>query len=284
MSNFCKNCGTPFSFFQRFSRRELCDTCLAKEKAERAKIEAQYQSDLTRIKNTIIDTKTLTDPEMDFLKKSHKSDQIRIFSEIWENFSNDKELDKGELESLITYQKQLNLSNEDVKYDERILPYQYVYMIRNEGKLPVVHFEGDSASIVLKKNETAHFATTAFWKEMKSVNLGYVGGSHGFSFRVAKGVSYRVGAYRGHMVKEDRLVEKSRGHLILTNTRLIFHPVIGQKGTNIPLNKIISYNCYDNGVEIQKDGREKMFFFQLVNGGLSETLGLSLGFLLEQNK
>lgn len=284
MVNFCKNCGISFSFFQRLSGKELCENCLAKENAERAKIEAQYQSNLNKIKETIINTKAITDPEVEFLKRSNKSDQIHLFSEIWETFSKDKELDKCELESLITYQKQLALSNEDVKYDERILPYLYVYMIRNEGRLPVVHFEGDSASIIMKKNELAHFVTDAVWKEMKSVSLGYVGGSPGFSFRVAKGISYRVGGYRGHKVTEDRLVEKSRGHLIVTNMRLIFHPISGQKGTSIPLSKIMSYNCYENGIEIQKEGREKTFFFQLINGGLSETLGLSLGFLFEHKE
>ena len=56
------------------------------------------------------------------------------------------------------------------------------------------------------------------------------------------------------------------------------HPFPGKKSVNVPLNKVTSYNCYENGIEIWKDGREKSSFF--APNGSVEVLGLCLGHLL----
>ena len=50
-----------------------------------------------------------------------------------------------------------------------------------------------------KKGEVVHFETAAGLT--KEVTLReFRGGSQGVSFRIAKGVRYRVGSMRGHMV------------------------------------------------------------------------------------
>ncbi len=136
--------------------------------------------------------------------------------------------------------------------------------------------------VVFKKGEVVHFADSCILKELKSVSLGYSGGSHGVSFRIAKGISYRVGAHRGHIVKEDRFVETSRGVLLITNQRLFLHPFAGHKPLSIPLNKILSYQCFNNGIEVYKEGREKGYFFAMDKSGSVELFGLCLGHLLGQ--
>jgi len=117
---------------------------------------------------------------------------------------------------------------------------------------------------------------------LKSVSLGYSGGSHGISFPIAKGVRYRVGAHRGHAVKEDRFVETSQGFLLITNQRLFLHPYAGHKPLSIPLNKILAYQCFDNGIEVYKEGREKGYFFAIDKSSSVELFGLCLGHLLGQ--
>jgi len=128
-----------------------------------------------------------------------------------------------------------------------------------------------------------HFADSSVLKELKSVSLGYSGGSHGISFTIVKGIRYRVGAHRGHMVKEDRLVETSRGVLIITNQRVLLYPFPGYKPFSIPLNKILSYQCFNNGINnIYKEGREKGYFFAMSKSSSIEIFGLCLGYLLGQ--
>ncbi len=141
-------------------------------------------------------------------------------------------------------------------------------------------YEPGASQLNLKKEEVVHFACPTILKETRVVNLGYEGGSHGVSLRLMKGVSYRVGSHRGHLRKEEQLVETSRGYLVLTNKRVILNPYQGKKAVNISLSKILTYNCYDNALEIYKDGREKGFFFSITSSGHVEITGLVYGFLL----
>jgi len=91
----------------------------------------------------------------------------------------------------------------------------------------------------------------------------------------------RIGAHRGHIVKDERLVPTSKGTLILTNQRLFLHPAPGFKPASIPLNKILSYNCYQNNLEVYKEGREKGYMFSM-NSGAIEVFGICLNFLLSK--
>jgi hypothetical protein len=67
----------------------------------------------------------------------------------------------------------------------------------------------------------------------------------------------RVGQWRGHVVSEDRLTQTSAGVLAVANQRIVPQPAPGNKPVSIPLNKVLSYNCHDNGVGVYKEGREK---------------------------
>jgi hypothetical protein len=97
-----------------------------------------------------------------------------------------------------------------------------------------------------------------------------------------KGVSYRVGAHRGHIVKEDQLVQTSGGHLLITNQRLFLIPAGGNnKAVTIPVEKITFYRCSENALEVYKEGREKGYFFIMMPGDV-EICGICLGVLLKQ--
>lgn len=268
MAKQCKECGKKLPFL---SKGELCKEC-----------KQAFESELARIEKEIITTKDVTEQQLDSLKKQNKETIINLYSRIYEDFEADKELEDKEMETLQKIQEKFGLTNEEVNFNDRIRPYAYASVIRSEGKLPTpeLHLEG-AGQIIFKKNETAHFADFSILKEIRSVSLGYKGGSHGASIRIAKGVRYRVGAHRGHIQKEDRLVETSRGFLLVTNQRLFLHPLPGHKPVSIPLNKILSYQCYQNGLEVYKEGREKGYMFATSPGSV-EIFGLCLGHLLEQ--
>jgi|GEM_PF-5329208 len=135
-----------------------------------------------------------------------------------------------------------------------------------EGALPIIDLHSEGLyGVVLKKGEVVHWGEGAVLKEVKRINLGYQGGSQGFSIPIFKGLRYRMGFHRGHVVKEDKLVESSRGILFVTSHRLLLHPIPGCKPVSIPLNKIISYHCSNNDIEVYKEGREKGYLFSLLN-------------------
>ncbi|MGC8789836.1 MAG: hypothetical protein ACP5QM_08010, partial [Caldisericum sp.] len=216
------------------------------------------------------------------LKNQDRTDIIKLYNSLFQNFSSDKEVDAQEIATLRKLQNGLFLSDAEVKFDERLKPYIYVQAIRN-NTLPEVELK-NAQGIVLKKDEKVHFVDGAILKEIKSVSLGYGGGSQGVSIRIASGVHYRVGGTRGHIMREDKLVETSRGVFIITNQRIMLNPTsIKSKSLNIPLSKIFSYSCYENGLELYKEGHEKGYFLEFLNKSSVEIVGMLLGYLTKTN-
>lgn len=172
-----------------------------------------------------------------------------------------------------------NESSELSKAEEEILATE----IMKEGKLPIIDLQSEGlGQVILKKGEVVHCGDGAILKEVKTVNLGYKGGSQGISIPIFKGIRYRVGSSRGHVVKEDKLVESSRGVLLVTSLRLFLFPIQGCKPISIPLNKIISYHCSNNEIEAYKEGREKGYFFSLLNSSSMENFKYCLAHLLSR--
>lgn len=85
--------------------------------------------------------------------------------------------------------------------------------------------------ITLKRGEIVHMvsnirANDVILCESRSHSY-YVGGSHGFSLRIAKGVWLRQSGFGGSgQVTEERMTIIDKGRLVLTNSRLVF---VGEK-------------------------------------------------------
>jgi hypothetical protein len=79
----------------------------------------------------------------------------------------------------------------------------------------------------------------------------YVGGYNGASFRIAKGVYYRVGAFKGHPVETTETVFFGSGLLGVTNRHVYFSG--GGKSFRIRHDKIVSIEPYSDEVGITRD-------------------------------
>jgi hypothetical protein len=125
------------------------------------------------------------------------------------------------------------------------------------GNLPTTLVSG----LVMQKGETAHWSEPASIMEERVTNRRYVGGSSGVSFRIARGISYRVGGYRGHVVVNKRVVPVSTGSLVITNKRLVF--LGDKKGFNSRLEKLLDVQLFGNGLRVEDgSGRSHTFRFQ----------------------
>lgn len=173
----CEKCGKKLPFLTIFSN--LCNECkkiieselkIAEQKAE---IEArEATSKLIDIGEKIISTKEITEEQKALLIKQDKSSALQIYSNIYNRFEADKELDGAEIKTLQIVQETLGLIDEDVRYDELLRPYIYAYAIKNNGKLPLVDFKIVGGNIILKKGEVVHFADKTVLMESKTINLG----------------------------------------------------------------------------------------------------------------
>jgi hypothetical protein len=287
MAKFCTKCGNKLSLLSGLVG-SLCKDCSKQIKAEEStEIDKPQKTQeiklLEEIKQEILREKTINNRQIEILRNQEKQNLINLYSDLFVEFESDGELDKSELETLQELEESLSLTHEEVDFEQRVLPYHYVYMIKNEGKLPKVNlrYEEGFSKPILKAKEEIHFWMPAILNEVKTISMGYQGGSNGISIRAMKGVSFRVGACRGHVKRVQKSVTTSIGYLMITNKRIMLNPLPGNKPVSIPLNKVLSYNCFENGVEIYKEGREKGYFFGTNKSSAPEIIGMCLGFLCE---
>ena len=79
----------------------------------------------------------------------------------------------------------------------------------------------------------------------------YEGGSRGVSIRVAKGLYWRVGNFKGNRVPVEQRIDIGTGFLAVTNKNLFF--LSGGKTLRVPHNKIISIVPTGNSVLVGRD-------------------------------
>ena len=125
------------------------------------------------------------------------------------------------------------------------------------GSITIKH-EGQSP-VILKKNEIISLIMDNIQlQEPRAVRQTHAAYG-GPTIRVAKGVSFRLGGASARSESHDEIRVIDNGDLVLTNKRLIF---IGTKRTvNIDLRKIVSIVPYRDGIESQRENKQKPEYF-----------------------
>ncbi len=126
-----------------------------------------------------------------------------------------------------------------------------------------VTFADANSPVILKKNERAllFLSDVALW-EPRAVRQtrGAYGGP---TFRVAKGVSFKVGSFQSRSESHEELRTIDQGILTLTNKRLVFTGT--KRTTNIDLRKVISIEPYKDGIASQRENKQKTEYFIGIN-------------------
>lgn len=115
--------------------------------------------------------------------------------------------------------------------------------------------------IVLGRNEAPLwiYADVTYYQE--KVEKEFVGRHGGFSFKVMKGVYYRIGQSKGKPVEHSYMDKVGVGQLFITNQNIIFYSQ--EKSIRIPFKKIVGLVPYSDGFEVHKDGsNSKRMVFQ----------------------
>jgi|AntRauTorcE11898_2_1112593.scaffolds.fasta_scaffold00890_7 hypothetical protein len=131
-----------------------------------------------------------------------------------------------------------------------------------------------------QKSETLiwAFSNVAYYQEI--TRRHYEGGHQGFSVRVAKGLYYRTGAFKGRPVEEKSMEYVDTGILVLTTKHIYFGSY--NKMFRVRYNKIVAFTPYDDGLGIMKDSqRAKPMVFKLEDGWLAYNLAINLARQLE---
>jgi len=83
------------------------------------------------------------------------------------------------------------------------------------------------------------------------IHRQYSGGYGGFSIRVARGLYYHTGAFRGRPVESASLDHTDRGTLGITNLGIYFTGSI--KVFRVPYKKIVAFEPFSDAVQITRD-------------------------------
>ena len=182
--------------------------------------------------------------EAELTDKQQSQGFIQAYKKAYEHVMSDEVVTQQEHEALKRIQRLFNIPSDKISAELQVLDKHKVLRQIQSGVLPTCH-----TNIILKKGEVAHFSYFADLIEERAVRRRYQGGSAGVSFRVAKGVSFRVGQSRGTYHSDREPVAVSSGKLIVTNKRIIFDG--DKKGFNITIGQLLSYEVFDNSILVK---------------------------------
>lgn len=175
----------------------------------------------------------------------------------WEGASTlyleDNIISEAEEETLANYAKEYSLSQQDL-----IQHGAYTRVVKGSILREVLNGETPSA---VKFNGTIPFNVgkdeVMIWMEgsikymEERTHRTYVGGSQGVSMRIAKGLYYRVGAFKATPVVTSALEAVDQGNLLITDKALYFQGP--KKSFRIPFAKMVSFLPYSNGMGFFKN-------------------------------
>jgi hypothetical protein len=182
---------------------------------------------------------------------------------------------REQLADLKRWQDLLEIPDDLVVDEHQEIDHIYLLSEIQQGHLPTVS-DGD---LVKKKGELIHLKIRASLLEEKVVDKHWEGGSHGVSVRLAKGLSYRVGSSRGHLVSTTAVVPVSNGSLMVTNQRVVFRG--DAKSLNFLLGHVLDVHMFSDGVRITDD-KGKPHTLKIADSSKSDLLGAILQRVLHQ--
>lgn len=170
--------------------------------------------------------------------------RMTAYLQAYDAIKSDRKITGEEEQELQNIKHFLKIDDAHIGHTNRELRRLRILTEIEQGNLPTIELN----DIAKKKGEIVHWLEIGSLIEERVVSRRYEGGSHGVSFRIAKGVSYRVGAHRGHLISETADVPVSFGELIVTSMRVAFRG--DRKSFNLALNKILDFDLFEDGIRI----------------------------------
>jgi hypothetical protein len=227
-------------------------------------------NDFAELDNTI---KNIS--EKSFIKESEKINLLGLgFDKAVDVFLEDGIFSEDEEDKVGKFKSNYNLHQDVLDLNgslQKVVKSKVLREVLN-GRIPEKAFtiEG-TMPFIMQKDEVLIWAfQNVSYYELKT-STSFVGSSQGVSFKVAKGIYYRVGAFKGNPVKTQQTEYVAKGIIAYTNQNIYF--VSANKTFKIPYKKIISVQPFDDGIGIQKDGvSSKPQTFKGIDGWFSYNL------------
>jgi hypothetical protein len=261
----CRSCGRSLGL-RRFLGTGVCGECSKNEKAERAAALAEYEATSRAVADPRSDPATIgANLPAIATRAALTPDAARELKwnallAAFEQTLTDELVTAAEEERITQVAYALGFSESDLTEAIRLYGEQIFIARVNDGRLPTVA----DPQLILKRGEVAHLETPA--EMLKEVAIReYKGGSHGVSFRIMKGVSYRVGQHRGQMeVVGSRLEIADTGTLVVTSQRVVFTGT--RRSQEVRYDKLLNLNVYADGIQFHVSNRQTPSLFKVSSG------------------
>lgn len=248
----CDLCGQDAGLLRK--RHKECEALQEAGKSETIAL-------FTRVATASSDPQTLLAQLADIRRRSFLSEagQYPLLIAGWEqaveSVLEDGILTTEEERDLLVLANTLSLEKDDLDKTEAWDRVVKAAVLRDilDGKLPRRITLMNELPFNLQKGEAIVwvFNDVAYYEERTFAR--YEGGSHGVSVRVAKGLYYRVGSFRGHSVKTAQMVNLGTGILGVSDRHLYFAGP--SKSFRVKYDKIVAFTPYSDGIGIQRDGQ-----------------------------
>lgn len=120
-----------------------------------------------------------------------------------------------------------------------------------EGKMPARVKVDGAIPFNFQKEESLIWLFNGVQYFEEKIKRSYEGGYSGVSVRIAKGIYYRTGGFKGHPVETAYMAHLGNGILAITNKHFYFAGP--NKSFRVPFSKIVSFVPYSDGIGITRD-------------------------------
>lgn len=206
-----------------------------------------------------------------------KSLRVEVYSATLKAAKSDARLNDDEIHSLERLVVHFSLDSEEAKHSyEELARYRLLYEIER-GNLPISQVPG----LISKRGEISYWCEPVQVFEEKIVKKYQVGQSSGFSVRIAKGISYRVGSSRGQTVTETGLVMVGKGDFAITTHRLVF--LGASTSIEMPWSKVVNLQLYSDALAVFVGSRSKPLFIKPINHHNLEVIAATISQIVNKN-
>ena len=253
----CKYCGKPAGFLR--SKHPECEE--EERKRKRLSYEGQEQISVEIVRSIkssesfdMLEKRIEEIEQSSFLPtEERKPLLIKGWESAVEIFLEDGILDNTEEGRLLDFKKYFRLSQIDLDSKGLLTKTAKAAVLRDvlNGIVPKkMEIVGALPINFLKREQTVWVFPESKYFEDKT-RRQYVGGSHGFGFRIMKGVYYRVGSFKGRAVEHTERVHIDTGWVVVTDKNVYFAGP--HKSLRLPYAKIVSFEPFSDGIGIMRD-------------------------------
>ena len=253
----CKFCGKPVGFLRskhpECEQQYLLNGRIKQEGIE--KIVHSIESAIQSTGNFDDLEKTITEIEQSsgISPGARNEYLVKGWEKAVEQFLDDGIIDESEEKSLVNFTDYFSLPKEILDGNGAWTKIVKAAVLRDilNGIVPQrVNIEG-SLPVNLQKNESIVWAFPRSEYLEDKTRRQFVGGSQGLSFKVAKGVYFRTGAFKGRSIESTERVKSDVGMVVITNKHIYFSGSV--KSFRVPYSKIVSFEQFNNGIGIMRD-------------------------------